>query len=187
MTDVTDTSESAATERSSTDEQSQATGRSSPAWPPSNYAILLAILFVGGAGIALVASDQSTADLLATVGYYILVAGVGLRVVEHAMGKRVRAAIDPFRRLVGDAGDALPGAASRALHRRGLNEETERGLRLTVPLTFAGGVALLVWWWLDTGAIPNRFLAGWLLTLGAIFGLYLLVKWYNQRERERQS
>lgn len=189
------TTDRLAIDRPSTPDESWATDAPLSARPLSGYVIAVSMLLTAGAGLALVASDHSTANSLATAAYYALVVGVGWRVVGHIAGEQARTAVSNRARAVRRAVRAVadserlpsPGRTPSASSGRIFNEETERGLRLTVPLTFVGGAALLVRWWLDAGAVPNRLVAGWLLAWGAVVGSYHLVRWYNRREWDGQS
>lgn len=106
--------------------------------------------------------------------------------VRGARRAAVRVRSVPWRRLAADAGrrgrrllaDArarLDGwersAVVEPLHRQDAfaRADLRETVRLAIPLTFAGGLTVLLWWWTDPATVPSRgFVEAWLLVLAVL-------------------
>ena len=141
---------------------STAVGTRAAGWPPSNYAVLFAVVFLVGTAIATVVSTTEAANRLGTYAFYAMTVGVTLRLVEQVAGRRMES---PGSRL----GDVLEGRVDLRRLRSVLG--------LTIPLTAVAGTAVTLWQWSDPAVLVSEtYLVGWLLAIGSLVTGYVVTR-----------
>lgn len=111
-------------------------------WPPSNDFVLLSALLLLATIVGL-ATTRHSPERLAVYAYYALAAGVGLRVIELAVGDRFA-----------DTADRV-WAGIDGVH--GFDVRSKAVARFALLSTAVGGVGVLVYWFMRPGVTlrPN--------------------------------
>lgn len=154
-------------------------------WPPSNYLVLLAALFLLAMALALLVSTDSIANRLGGYAFFALVFGVALRLGEHVAEDRMRRLLLPA--VAGLRGLLVRGQKSlrRALglqeeptSRRSPSErraERRRLARLIVLGTLLGGSGIVILRSSDpVTVVSSTFLVGWTLAVWFASVLYVI-------------